>query len=871
MANPTIRIKRSSTPNKVPGTDQLLLGELAINTFDGKLYLEQDQTSASGITTVVSVNPWNVGVGTLAYDINFTAGSVGIGTTNTLAVVTSSNTAVLAAGIVTAFKYFGDGSGLTGISASGVTLSATAPSSPSDGDLWWNSEVGELYIYYSDGTSDQWVETSGGSETVTISDTAPSSPNSGDLWWDSDDGTLFIRYDDGNTEQWIDATGALSSGLLYWQETTAGIHTLGNVGIATTNPRYSLEVGPVGYADTSLWVNGNARVTGILSVGQGTIVLDGSNDLVNVGTALTLGHTQGIQFHTQRLHTEGFEVNNINVSGIITATGGLRIGNTEVIDSSGVWQGSATGLQGATGNQGNQGATGNQGNQGATGNQGNQGATGNQGNQGATGNQGNQGATGNQGNQGATGNQGADGNFGGATFDYTFSGTTTDSDPGQGGIRFNNATLSSATQMFIDDTDDNGTDIQTFLRTIDDSTSGIKGHFRVSNRLNADDFAIFTINGASTEATGYFKIPCTHLSGATSFSAGEDVIVTFARTGDKGDQGNQGNQGATGNQGNQGATGNQGNQGATGNQGNQGATGNQGNQGATGNQGNQGATGPVGGATGTDYNDNVKVRFGTGNDTEVYFDGVDTIIDHTSSSGTLRLRGDAIALQTTQATPETYISCNADSSVQLYHNNSEKLATTSNGITVTNRLDFGASTGSIRWPEAGNANSRMWDIIGEQGAYGRIELKYGGADGDIPDETSWRAHANGNVELYYDNSKKLETTSSGVSVTGDLTASGSVTSNSDISLKTNITTITNALEKVCKLRGVEFDYIESGKHNIGVIAQEVEEVLPELVIGDDPKSVAYGNLTAVLIEAVKELRAEVSSLKQEINTLKGNT
>ena len=71
------------------------------------------------------------------------------------------------------------------------------------------------------------------------------------------------------------------------------------------------------------------------------------------------------------------------------------------------------------------------------------------------------------------------------------------------------------------------------------------------------------------------------------------------------------------------------------------------------------------------------------------------------------------------------------------------------------------------------------------------------------------------------------------------------------------------------MRGVEFDYIEGGTHSIGVIAQEVEEVLPELVIGDDPKSVAYGNLTAVLIEAVKELRAEVSSLKEEINNLKG--
>ena len=96
-----------------------------------------------------------------------------------------------------------------------------------------------------------------------------------------------------------------------------------------------------------------------------------------------------------------------------------------------------------------------------------------------------------------------------------------------------------------------------------------------------------------------------------------------------------------------------------------------------------------------------------------------------------------------------------------------------------------------------------------------------------------------------------------------------VTSGSDIQLKTNINTIQNALDKVSKLRGVEFDYKESGRHNIGVIAQEVEEVFPDLVIGDDPKTVAYGNLTAVLIEAVKELREEVSLLKQEINTLKG--
>ena len=82
MADPKIRIRRSATPNKVPETSQLQLGELAINTYDGKLFLEKDQTSSSGIATVIAVNPWNVGLGSLAYDTYFTAGNVGVGITN---------------------------------------------------------------------------------------------------------------------------------------------------------------------------------------------------------------------------------------------------------------------------------------------------------------------------------------------------------------------------------------------------------------------------------------------------------------------------------------------------------------------------------------------------------------------------------------------------------------------------------------------------------------------------------------------------------------------------------------------------------------------------------------------------------------------
>ena len=104
---------------------------------------------------------------------------------------------------------------------------------------------------------------------------------------------------------------------------------------------------------------------------------------------------------------------------------------------------------------------------------------------------------------------------------------------------------------------------------------------------------------------------------------------------------------------------------------------------------------------------------------------------------------------------------------------------------------------------------------------------------------------------------------------GDFTA-GSITatqytSTSDISLKENVSTIENALEKVISLRGVEYDRIESGEHQIGVIAQEVEKIIPEVVYGDKIKSVAYANIVALLIEAIKEQQKEINELKKKFN------
>lgn len=98
----------------------------------------------------------------------------------------------------------------------------------------------------------------------------------------------------------------------------------------------------------------------------------------------------------------------------------------------------------------------------------------------------------------------------------------------------------------------------------------------------------------------------------------------------------------------------------------------------------------------------------------------------------------------------------------------------------------------------------------------------------------------------------------------NLIAKSDVVTYSDARFKHNVVTIDNALEKVNALRGVEYE--KGGKQNIGVIAQEVEVIVPEVVHTDPEgmKSVSYGNLVGLLIESIKELTARVESLEKQI-------
>ena len=115
--------------------------------------------------------------------------------------------------------------------------------------------------------------------------------------------------------------------------------------------------------------------------------------------------------------------------------------------------------------------------------------------------------------------------------------------------------------------------------------------------------------------------------------------------------------------------------------------------------------------------------------------------------------------------------------------------------------------------------------------------------------------------------KAGDTMTGDLTVQGKITATGDITAFSDIRLKNNITDIEHGLDKVLKLKGVTFDRITDGKKSIGVIAQDVLEVLPEVVNEekDGYLSVAYGNIVGVLIEAIKELSNKVDNLEKQLN------
>ena len=125
--------------------------------------------------------------------------------------------------------------------------------------------------------------------------------------------------------------------------------------------------------------------------------------------------------------------------------------------------------------------------------------------------------------------------------------------------------------------------------------------------------------------------------------------------------------------------------------------------------------------------------------------------------------------------------------------------------------------------------------------------------------------ANGAAQFYYDNSLKLATTSTGVDITGTATAT-QFTATSDLAKKENLEVVDSALNKVQTLTGYTYNMKEDGSRKAGLIAQDVEKILPEAVSGEEGnKALDYSATIALLVNAIKEQQEQINYLRKELD------
>ena len=218
-------------------------------------------------------------------------------------------TNINASGVITATSFSGDGSGLENVEVVGVNTSGTSTFSNinASGVITATSFSGDGSNLSNTGST---LSAASGSQRVVLtsqtSGTMTASSTDSDLAYNASTNTLSVVN--------FSASGNVSiAGTLTYEDVT----NVDSIGLITARSGVKVQTGS---ATTALVVEGDTRVTGILTIGTSSITLDGTNDVAHVGAALTLGHTEGLQYHTQNLHAGGFEVNNINASGIITAS-----------------------------------------------------------------------------------------------------------------------------------------------------------------------------------------------------------------------------------------------------------------------------------------------------------------------------------------------------------------------------------------------------------------------------------------------------------------------------------------------------------------------------------------------------------------------
>ena len=425
-------------------------------------------------------------------------------------------------------------------------------------------------------------------------------------------------------------------------------------------------------------------------------------------------------------------------------------------------------------------------------------------------------------------------------------------------------------------------------------------------------------------------------SGNTGNQGIQGVQGTIGSQGIQGVQGRQGTSGTNGNNGNngnqgiQGTSGTNGNNGNNGNQGIQGTIGLQGNQGTTGT-GNQGTSGVNTALTST------YVGYGSASNTltgsaNLIFDGTNLTgggyIGGTTAVATGR--GLLTRAPAGDATPAILQFTNNALSAQwasLSATNGLLTSTGNMGISGTLAVTGSITVSSSNATGGGIVLADDGDIVDLNDGYASMRFSNGvrifsankggssaitlGSNGTIScgavsmsgnlvinnssptiyfqdtDHRSCMLHNNSNLFYVLRGDGTNSTTWAAynglwpVTVNlenNDFTSGGNVTAYSDIRIKKNIVTIDNALAKTLKLRGIYYNRVveedDTKLRRVGVIAQEIQEVLPEVVISNidptskqDTLSVDYGNITALLIEAIKEQQQIIVTQQKQIDQI----
>jgi len=814
MADPKIFIRRSATPNKVPTIDQLALGELAINTYDGKLYLEQDQGAVGVGTTIINVNPWSVSLGSTAHNIYFTAGSVGIGTTNPSSKLHIVGNA-LVTGIITAsslsgyqtlvgtassatktftvtvanktanHRYFGSGSSqgyfIDGVESPFVTLlpGKTYRFDQADGTngshpLRFYLEANRTTQYTTNVTTNGTAGSAGAYTEITIVDTTPivlhyQCSNHAGMGNAVSNAANFIDTPYQITARsGINATGVVTAttfdgaltgnvtgnvtgnatGLSGTPNITVGSITAssatinGNVsiagtltyedvtnvdslGIITARTGVRIDTGGlvvtagvstfpsviVGGSTTSLVVNGDARITGILTIGTSSLTLDGNNNQIKIGTGVTIRETGSSSFG-----------GGLDITGVVTATSFSGDGSALTNISASKFTTTAVGIHTLS-------------------------------------------------------------NVGIGTTNPTSRLTVTGDGIFTGVVTAGTAVVGSAVTI-----NSSGINVAagvvtatSFVGALTGNATGLSGTPNITvgtiaaTSLNAS--GVVTASSFSGAGTGLTSIPAAQLTGVLPALDGSALTgVTASGTGvvikDEGTT-----------------------------------------------IGTAGTINFVGAG--------ISASFAAGSATVTVSSSVSISTDAPASPS-------AGNLWYNSNLGRTFIYYNDGDSAQWVDAAPFNVGI----ITSLSSVNVSFATGS--------ATSPSMYFVGDS-------------------QTGFFSPSAGRITLVSAGSSILNVNPSGINVTGVVTATD-FNSTSDISLKEHIHSIEDPLRKVLQINGVGFRWKNTKEDAIGVIAQDIEEVFPELVKSNDHiKTVNYNGLIGVLIEAVKEQQRQIEELKSIIN------